>query len=273
MAAEALAAIALESDGGKAKDRNHAGLGAGAATIRTRRHGHLDSCATRGPGRALQSQQPGVLGCAEQCLPAGPASAVGISHAAGRPQHRPAVRRPDGRLDRSGHRAVWKLGRRGHAVPVAESAVSAAEHLHHAYLGTAGASELRTRELSEDCALCHRTALRRAASISARPATCVLNVTRNDPQNQNEFDGREICCRRARTAVFRPRPACTPASSPIPPIAAKSKNESTRSRAGFACAPTFVLALRSSSYTVFSIAKPATESARCSAVLEANDDG
>ena len=52
-------------------------------------------------------------------------------------------------------------GRRRHAVPLAESALSAAEHLHHAHLGAARAAGIRRRELRQDRALRHRAAQRR----------------------------------------------------------------------------------------------------------------
>ena len=161
-------------------------------------------------------------------------------------------------------------GRRGHAVPHADSALPPAEHLHHASLGTAGAARLRSRELREDRSLRHGIALRRAKVNVCTASGLVLDATRNDPQNQTRIPG---------SATWPPcaQKGCFPLTDCLCRSDRRSASSSSRGgthRREVALVPPaharFVLALPSSFCTVFFTASRPTRFAPFSAVLEVN---
>ena len=186
-----------------------------------------------------------------------------------RSRHRPALRRPAGRLDRPRHRAVGKLAGGEDTLYLTQTPPYRPPNTFITHPSELLALPGSARELRQDRALRHRAALRRAGEhLHGQRAGARCHAQRSaEPERIRR---RRTWSRRDKMAVFRSRP-CTRASSRTRPSEARSRSASKRSRAGSACARTFVLALRSSFCTVSSSASPATKCAPCSAVSEAND--
>ena len=269
MAAEALAGIVLERTAATSADRDQPGLGAGAAAGRDGRHGRLDPGAARRHGRPLQPQQRGEVGRPGQDF-------VGDRHQID--VFRTLLEDLD--IDQRyadllvdwidpGHRAHDSAGGEDtlylSQVPPYRPPNTFITHTSE-LLALPGFGRENYRKIAP-----YVTALPNDETVNVCTASgIVLDATRNDPQNQSEFPCMDLePAPRERMLSAEDRVFGRDHRSAAQEL--KSNPASRKNRPGSACAPTFVLALRSSFCTVSSFAKPPTECAPCSAVSEVND--